>query len=54
MLAKLIDDPFVLVSTFRFISAILGWLSGSALSGPLQQARALEWNLYRCPATEED
>ncbi len=27
MLAKLIDDPFTLVSTFRFISAILGWLS---------------------------
>lgn len=35
-------------------STLPDMLTGSPLHGLLQQARALEWNLYRCPGTGEN
>ncbi len=48
------DAPAAPAACELAYSTFPDWLSGSVLSGPLRQARALEWNLYRCPAAEED
>jgi len=42
------ESPAAPASCEREYSTLPDWLMDSVLYGPLQQARALEWNLYSC------
>lgn len=46
------ESPPAPATCEREFSTMPDWLADSPLYGPLQQARALEWSLYRCPAAD--